>query len=56
MAQKIGRRAMIGLVILFLFLLAFGVLVTVYGAENHRRNPGLAWPDQAVTRQSYQDS
>jgi hypothetical protein len=46
---------MIGLVILFMFLLAYGILVTMYGAENHRRNPGLAWPDQAVTHQSYQD-
>ncbi len=56
MAQKTRHRAMAALIILFLFLLAYGILVTVYGAEKHRRDPGLAWPDRAVAYQVYQNS
>lgn len=49
MAQKTGRWAMAALVILFLFLLAFGILTAIYGVEKHRRDPGLAQPAQALT-------
>lgn len=48
MAQKSGNRALAFLFILLLFLFVYGVLVMIYGAQSHRRNPGLVSPGQAV--------
>ncbi len=49
MAQKTGHWAMAALIILFLFLLAFGILTAIYGAEKHRRDPGSKQPVLALT-------